>query len=183
MNSKQRFAIIIASAFLAVAMIFLFATVALPLYAPKLVKGMNTPIATLDNAMSFSDVMNVIGADPINERAYNEVSYNCVDFSWDTMRMLNSQGINARILIISYINDSKHAVVIVPTCDKGWVIIETMNDSIISPNIGQRMLINPFGNSKITIPMPFSIVAKMEVLDFDFVDIKEYIGNGSIYEK
>lgn len=134
----------------------------------------NSPNLTTveDAAKSFNTVMDAIKADKTNENTYDEVHYNCVDFSWDTMRALNAEGIEARILIITYSNGEKHSANIIPTSDKGWVIVEPQYDKIITPEVGKaEWLPISLGFS---IPIFTKVVDKLEVLDYNFVDISTY---------
>lgn len=132
----------------------------------------SVPIATIDGSSSFDTVMGAIKADNTNENTYDEVHYNCVDFSWDTMRALNAEGIEARILIITYSNGEKHSANIIPTSDKGWIIVEPQYDKIITPEVGKaEWLPIPLGFS---IPIFTKVVDKLEVLDYNFVDISTY---------
>lgn len=170
---------IIAFVLLALVMVSSSIAIALPLYLNP--ASTTFPDATLDNAESLDTIMSYIEADKTNEIDYSETDYNCVDFSWDTMRALNAEGIEARMLVITYVDESKHSVVIAPS-EQGWVIIEPQSDEIINPEIGKTECVQ--------IPLIYGIhflniktVAKMEVITYDFVDLNQYIGNGSIYEK
>ena len=60
-----------------------------------------------------------------------EQGYNCLDYAWDVMRLLNWKGIPAVIVRLDLEPDPDHAIVIVPTEDEGWVFIEPQTNSII----------------------------------------------------
>jgi len=158
---------------LAVLCFVLVALLGLSAISLPILYGNSTSLATtVDSAKSFNTVMSAIKADNTNENIYDEIHYNCVDFSWDTMRALNAEGIEARILIITYSNGEKHAVDIIPTSDKGWIVVEPQYDKIITPEVGKAEWL-PISLG-LSIPIFTKIVEKLEVLDYNFVDISTY---------
>lgn len=52
--------------------------------------------------------------------------YNCVDYAWDSMRLLRWQGQSSVIIGLDIDDDPDpdHAILLVPTEDKGWVFVE-----------------------------------------------------------
>lgn len=76
-------------------------------------------------------------ADDISEREYR-YGYNCIDFAWDTYRELCWQGVNSGIVGVRFEDGTSHAMIIVPTSDKGWVLIDPQNDSVVKAGIGDK---------------------------------------------
>lgn len=177
----------ITAAMVALVIVISSMAIAMPLYISSRLSpppATSIPMASLDGAMAFDGVMDVIKSDDTNDTVYDERYYNCMDFSWDTMRSLNAQGVEARILVITYSNGSKHAVVIIPTSDKGWVVVEPQSDEVIDPEVGKVDIMMLFPMLlPYSIPVLSEVVSKVEVLDYNFVDIGQYIGNGSIYHE
>lgn len=85
--------------------------------------------ATLENVSS------AIQEDKTNEQAYGE-GWNCVDYAWTVMRGLQWQGISSTIIALTYENGTRHAILAIPTVDKGWVCFDPQSDARVSPQVG-----------------------------------------------
>jgi len=140
-------------------------------------------IATGDTTRSSDTVIADIKATGIYERTYNQVSYNCMDFAWDTARALNADWISAKVLIITYTDGSQHAVDIIDTTDKGWIIVEPQSAQIIHPEVGKvDITYLPSFMSFGGMPIISNGIVRMQVMDYDrmsFVDLAQYIGDYS----
>jgi len=73
--------------------------------------------------------------EPLQDKTY-EAGYNCLDYAWDAMRMLHWQGQTAMVARLDLEPDPDHAVLIVPTSDKGWVFLEPQTGKQIYPTAG-----------------------------------------------
>lgn len=52
--------------------------------------------------------------------------YNCVDYAWEAMRLLRWQGQESALVGLDIDNDPEldHAILLVPTQDRGWIFVE-----------------------------------------------------------
>lgn len=73
--------------------------------------------------------------DTTSEQEY-EQGFNCLDYAWKVMRALQWQGIDTRIVKLDYGNDSGHAVLLIPTTDRGWIFVDPQSDQEIEPYVG-----------------------------------------------
>jgi hypothetical protein len=91
--------------------------------------------------------------------------FNCIDFAWAVKRALQWQGIDSAILGLYYKEGfSGHAILIIPTSDKGWVALEPQNDQFMPVlKVGDY-----YDGQKIT---------KVVVLVLDWVDVQEFEDN------
>lgn len=67
--------------------------------------------------------------------AYQE-GYNCVDFAWSAMRTLQWRGQPSAIVRLGFPDGTGHAILLVPTADKGYQFIEPQSNQIIRPMVG-----------------------------------------------
>ena len=74
---------------------------------------------------------------PMRDKEYGE-GYNCVDFAWEAMRLLQWQGIRAAIVRIALDPGPDHAVLLVPTEDRGWIFVEPQTGQEVKLRVGGK---------------------------------------------
>lgn len=87
----------------------------------------NTSITALDN------ITRALGTQP--KQPYR-IGYNCVDFAWDAMRLLEWKGQPSAIVRVDFADASSHAILLVPTADNGYQFIEPQDNIVIKPQVG-----------------------------------------------
>jgi len=107
----------------------------------------------------LGEVTAAVEVDKTNEQVYRE-GFNCVDYAWNVMRALQWKGINTAIVGVTYEDGSRHALIAVPTSDKGWVCFEPETDARVKPVVGGY-----YHGKKVT---------KVEVLTMKWVNIKQF---------
>jgi len=74
---------------------------------------------------------------PMRDKEYGE-GYNCVDFAWEAMRLLQWQGIRATIVRIVLDPGPDHALLLVPTEDRGWIFVEPQTGEEVKLRVGGK---------------------------------------------
>lgn len=108
---------------------------------------------TLDNVSS------AIQEDRTDKLTYRE-GWNCIDYAWTVMRGLQWQGIPSSIIALTYENGTRHAILAMPTSDKGWVCFDPQSDARVNPQVGGH-----YQGKRII---------KMEVLVMEWVDMEQF---------
>ncbi len=62
-----------------------------------------------------------------------QTGYNCVDFAWSAMRTLQWKGQPSAIVRLGFPDGTGHAVLLVPTSDKGYQFVEPQTNEVIRP--------------------------------------------------
>lgn len=93
---------------------------------------MTPEVADVDAIQAAS----AVERDEVNQQEYRQ-GYNCVDYAWDTMRNLAWEGIPAYMGILEYEGGEGHAIVAIPTKDRGLVWFDAQTDKEIEPRIGK----------------------------------------------
>ena len=73
----------------------------------------------------------------LQDKDYGE-GYNCVDFAWEAMRLLRWNGQASMIVRLDLTPDPDHAILLVPTEDKGWIFIEPQTGKEVTPAVGGK---------------------------------------------
>lgn len=89
------------------------------------------PDITLETAtqQTFEDVSNFIAEDITNKEPYQE-GMNCVDFALMVVRNAQWQGLNSEIIRIDYEVGYSHAVLMFPTADEGYILLDPQTDKV-----------------------------------------------------
>jgi len=87
---------------------------------------------TVVTTAEVTDTINVL-----SDRTYGE-GYNCVDYAWEAMRLLRWKGQESYIVRLELDPGPDHAILLVPTEDKGWVFIEPQGGYEVTPTVGAR---------------------------------------------
>lgn len=134
---------------------------------PQIVKPDRPETLPIPQAQSISTIESFLSNDTTNEIEYDQSYFNCLDYAWTLMRRMNLEGIESRIVKVSFEGDGySHALVLVPTTDRGWILVEPQDDSEVDIKVGRFYLHN----------MGWIVVKSIEVLDYDWVDIEEFTG-------
>lgn len=86
-------------------------------------------------ATTLDTTTNILASQP--QQTYQE-GYNCLDFAWGAMRTLQWQGQPSAIIRLGYSDGSGHALLLVPTSDKGYQFIEPQDNEVVHPEIGLK---------------------------------------------
>lgn len=121
-------------------------------------RGISMPVVS-----EVSLVNAQLSLEPMKAREYQE-GYTCVDFAWDAMRLLRWEGKESVIALLILDPEPNHALLLVPTADKGWVFIEPQTGLQTKPQVGGRY----FGRK----------IAAIHVLQFTTVSLEEFL-NGT----
>lgn len=113
-------------------------------------------------SVDLVELTDILAEDDTSEEVYRE-GYNCVDYAWEVMRILQWEGIDSGIIAITFEDGGSHAILIVPTEDKGWQFIDPQSDKVVDPHIGG------YYNGK--------RIEKIEVMVLEWIDIIEFTGN------
>lgn len=98
------------------------------LHQSKSITSPEMSIATLDEVQ--------LTINELTDREYEE-GYNCFNFSWDAVSLLAWEiGQPATIVSIEFEEGPNHAIIIVPTTDNGWIMIEPQANIIVKPHVG-----------------------------------------------
>jgi hypothetical protein len=101
---------------------------------------------------TLDTVVSVLDEQP--EQIYQE-GYNCLDYAWDGMRALMWQGELAAIVRLGFEGGEGHALLLVPTADKGYQFIDPQTGKIVRPLIGAHYA--------------GRVIANMTILEFTWV--------------
>lgn len=99
----------------------------------------------------------------LRDKEYGD-GYNCVDYAWDAMRLLRWQG-QASVIIGLDIDDDPdpdHAILLVPTEDKGWVFVE--------PQTGKEIAVVFIGGRYVG-----QTIKAIEVMTIGWIPIDNYM--------
>lgn len=99
---------------------------------------------------------------PLRDKDYGE-GYNCVDYAWEAMRLLRWQGQASVIVKLDLDPDPDHAILLVPTEDKGWVFIEPQTASEVFPTVGGHYQI-------------YQTIKAIDVMVLEWIPYDAYIG-------
>jgi len=119
-------------------------------------------------SVGLAELTDILAEDDTSEQEYQE-GYNCIDYAWEVMRALQWEGIDSGIIALTYEDGTSHAILIVPTEDKGWQFIDPQSDALVSPQIGSY-----YNGKRIT---------KIEVMVLEWVDISEFTDDPRFYEE
>jgi len=75
----------------------------------------------------------------VAQMEYRE-GFNCLDFAWEGMRQLHWAGQLATVARLDLEPGPDHAVLLIPTTDKGWVLIEPQTGKRIYPTAGGKYI-------------------------------------------
>lgn len=94
--------------------------------------------------------------------------YNCVEYAWDAMRLLRWQGQTSALVGLDYDADPEldHALLLVPTEDKGWIFID--------PQIGKQLV-----NIVIGGQYAGHNIKAIYVMVLDWIPFEDYIASVS----
>ena len=73
----------------------------------------------------------------LKDKEYGE-GYNCLDYAWEGMRLLQWQGQPVVIVRLDLEPDPDHAILLVGTSDQGWQFLEPQTGKIVRPAVGGR---------------------------------------------
>jgi hypothetical protein len=130
-------------------------------------------LPVIPEARDLATIKVFLGNDTTDEMDYDVNEYNCLDYAWTVMRRMTLDGIDARIARVSFVDgDDKHAILLIPTTDKGWILVEPMADEVLNIKIG-RFYLNGIG---------WRVIKAIDVLDYNWVDIETYTGIQGVFK-
>lgn len=121
-----------------------------------------------EQSIELTELTDMLIEDDTSEQEYRE-GYNCIDYAWEVMRALQWQGVDSSIIALTYEDGSRHAILVVPTGDKGWQFIDPQSDEVVNPKIGS------YYNGK--------KIVGIKVMTIDWIDILEFTDNPIFYEE
>lgn len=86
-------------------------------------------------AVTAAEVTDTVGA--LSDKPYGE-GYNCVDYAWEAMRLLRWKGQESYMVRLTLDPGPDHAILLVPTEDKGWIFIEPQGGYEVKPTVGGK---------------------------------------------
>lgn len=120
-----------------------------------------------EQSIELSELTDILIEDNTSEQEYRE-GYNCVDYAWEVMRNLQWQGVDSSILALTYEDGSRHAILVIPTGDKGWQFIDPQSDEVVSPKMGS------YYNGK--------KIVEIKVMTISWINITEFTNNPIFYK-
>lgn len=101
----------------------------------------------------------------LQDKDYGE-GYNCVEYAWDAMRLLRWQGQTSALVGLDIDADPEldHALLLVPTEDKGWIFID--------PQIGKQVINVVVGGKYAGQP-----ITAIYVMVLNWIPFEDYIAS------
>lgn len=144
-------------------------------YGGSSLRGLESHIAPVPPKImsaTLVEVQAVVERDQTDKVAPG-TGFNCVDYAWAVKRALQWEGINSAILGLQWagVKQEGHALLLIPTSDKGWVALEPQSDKFMPvPKVGDRYEGREIG--KIIV----LVLNWVDVTEFEQNPVFEYMG-------
>lgn len=110
-------------------------------------------------SVDLVELTNILAEDDTSEEVYRE-GYNCIDYAWEVMRALSWERISSGIIKLTYKDGTSHAILIVPTEDKGWQFIDPQSDAIVNPQV------DGYYNGKRIVTVEVMVINWVNIVEF-----------------
>ncbi len=82
-------------------------------------------------AVAVTKIDNVTSVLSQQPKIAYQAGYNCIDFAWSAMRTLQWQGQPSAIVRLGFPDGTGHAILLVPTSDKGYQFVEPQTNEVV----------------------------------------------------
>lgn len=84
---------------------------------------------------TFEEVSEFLEEHDISMEDY-DIGFNCIEFAFLQARTAHWKGIEAVVVRIILVDETKHAIIGFPTEDEGWVFVEPQSNTRLYPRVG-----------------------------------------------